>query len=113
MDEKTKNDEKIRKFSLDTEIPDFLEIPELSYRTRKRNHKTARIHNALLYDIYESKGMKTLRDLKKDVEENGWLFTRTYKGARYRHMGPKSVELLNKLLQKYGIEPFGPLYGRD
>ncbi|MEE9389645.1 MAG: hypothetical protein V3U91_00220 [Candidatus Aminicenantaceae bacterium] len=112
MDEKKRKDEAIRKLSLDTEIPEFLEIPELNYRTRKHDHKAARIQHALHFDAYESKGIKTLRDLKNDIKEKGWLFSRTYKGARFRHMGENSVKYLNNILGKYGIEPFGPLYGR-
>ena len=90
MDEKKEMDDTIRRFSLDTEIPEFLDIPELSYRTRKRDHKAARIEHALRFDAYKSKGIKTLGDLKNDVQRNGWLFSRTYKGARFRDMGAPS-----------------------
>lgn len=112
MDEKKGKDEAIRKISLDTEIPEFVKIPELNYRTRKHDHKAVRVRDALFYQAYRTMGMKTLRDLKNDVKENGWLFSSTYEGARFRHLGKKSVKYLNKLLHKYGIEPFGPLYGR-
>jgi len=110
----TSRDAKIKKISLGIEIPKVLELPEFNPKERKLKQASGRIRRALLNDAYENEGIKTLRDLKKYIEENGWFFSIKYVHLpRFGRMGKKSVEYFNEIMSKYEIEPFGPLYEID
>lgn len=98
-----------KNIDLDTGILDFLNLPEFKIETRERNNKATRIFFGLHY-AYDKGDIKSLRDLKRYVEETGWLCSRSYKLARFEEMGEKTVEYFNNTLKKYGLEPFGPLY---
>jgi len=105
----SKKKEIVKKINLDMGILEFLNLPEFKGKTRERNQKALRVIGGL-YCAYDKDGIESLWDLKNYVEEKGWLFSRSYKIARFDHMGRESVEYFNKILKKYGLDPFGPLY---
>jgi|GEM_PF-5942600 len=104
-------DDNLKNISLDTNLLNVLALPEFKPKTRKLKLISAKIRKAILSDTCANSGIRTLQGLKKYVEENGWLSSYKYKHwARFGHMGRSSVEYFNKVMEKYGIEPFEPIY---
>lgn len=107
--ETRRKEEIVKKTNLDMGILEFINLPEFKGETRERNQKALRVIGGLYY-AYDKEGIESLRDLKNYVMEKGWLCSRSYKIARFDHMGERTVEYFNKILKKYGLEPFKPLY---
>ncbi len=100
--------EPAKKITFDTPISELLELPEINWKTRRRDGKAARVEYFLI-ETCRRMGFETLEDLKIYIEENGWG-PKYYKTTWFKNIGVVSVEYFNNILKKYGIEPLGPMY---
>jgi len=98
-----------KEITLDTPISEVLKLPEINWKTRKRDGMAARVENFLIENCGRM-SFETLGDLKNYIEENGWSSSPHYLGTRFKHFGIKSVEYFNSVLKKHGIGPLGPMY---
>lgn len=109
---KNKNEEvNGKKVDLDMDLWEFSELPDF----KKKDGMGGRVRSNLqtLYGCCckecGNRRMKKLCDLKNYVEKNGWLISQNYRTTRLIGAGEKSVHYFNNILEKYGIDPFGPL----
>jgi len=106
--ETIKKGEVVNRITLDTDIREFLRLPEFRFDKRE-DPRASRIEKALI-EAYGEQGIKTLGDLKIYIDENGWLYSRAIKLARIGHIGIKTIEYFNDVLNKYGLEPLTRFY---
>lgn len=110
----------VGKIDFDMKIKDFLRIARMRF---VRDRYSYRVYSHLNILAEKEYGLKTLRDLKKFVEDVGWIGEYMVEGETkwvpHFELCPTSgltkryVEYFNELLTDYGLEPFLPIYYGD